>query len=307
MKQKKILPEMPVIRPPSEWRSLLIRLTRGCRWNRCRFCGIYPHLGQSEFSIRSLNDIMHDIDLLKNIRPRAETAFFGDADPLDAGLDTFLHSAGYLRSVFAIKRLTCYARASTLHALKEKSIRELADAGLNRVHIGLESGDDATLRYHRKGQSARMVREVSTRLKNEGIEISFYVLLGLGGRYNWQNHIINTANVINDTDPDMVRLRRLWLYTKNQTSSSECPLWKKIRDGSFVPQTDEGTVLELRLLVENLDSPSTFVCCDHENNYVQVSGFPARDKQEMLAEIKAFLELPEAARKIHYAEVGSRI
>lgn len=303
------IPEMLTIRPPSEWRSLLVRVTRGCKWNRCRFCGIYPHLGEPGFSIRSVDEVKQDIDILKLNHPNAETAFLGDADPLQAGVDAFTEIARYLRKVLPIKRLTCYARASTLWKLKKDAIRELAKAGLDRVHIGLESGDIKTLRFHRKGQTPEIVRETSTWLKEAGIEISFYVLLGLGGREHWQRHIHESARVINETEPEFVRLRRLWLYGNNaQFSGPESPLLSEIRIGNFLPQTAEGTVNELRLLIEELDDNlSTVVVCDHGNNYMHVSGKMNEDKKEMLKTIDTFLELPESEREAHYSTVGSRI
>ena len=299
---------MLTIRPPSEWRSLLVRVTRGCKWNRCRFCGIYPALGQPDFSVRTVAEVKHDIDLLRLLRPSAETAFFGDADPLEAGVDAFSEIAVYLRQVFPINRLTCYARASTLYRLKEKSIHLLARAGLNRVHIGLESGDPETLRFQRKGQSPKMVRQVSQWLKQAGIEISFYVLLGLGGRDHWQRHIEKTAALINEIEPEFVRIRRLWLYGDDTgIAGAECPLWREIRAGYFIPQTAEGSVLEMRLLLARLDRLSTFVACDHQNNYVNVTGILKEDRGEMIAEIDSFLALPSEERQAHYKEVGSRI
>ncbi len=302
------IPEMPLIRPPSEWRSLLVRLTRGCKWNRCRFCGIYPHLGEPDFSIRTADEVKHDIDLLTKLRLRAETAFFGDADPLQIGVDTFVEIAEYLRHKFTIKRLTCYARASTLWKLKGEAINKLAKAGLNRVHIGLESGDAETLNYHRKGQSPHMVEETTTWLKEAGIEVSFYVLLGLGGSDHWKRHILETARVINKTKPNFVRLRRLWLYGIDTTyGGPECPLIEEIRSGNFKPQSPEGSVLELKFLLEKVDYLPTFLTCDHENNYVHVSGMLKGDKDEMLAEVNAFMALPENERQTHYQEVGSRI
>jgi hypothetical protein len=302
------LPEMPIIRPPSEWRSLLVRLTRGCRWNRCRFCGIYPHLGAPNFSVRTVAEVKHDIDLLSRLRPRAETAFFGDADPLDIGLAPFCDIAVYLRRIFPVQRLTCYARASTLSRLGRQAIIDLAGAGLNRVHVGLESGDARILRFHRKGQSPAMVSRVAGWLKEAGIELSFYVLLGLGGRDHWQEHIDATARLINATEPQFVRLRRLWLYGDGSgLAGAECPLWREIRAGAFAPQTPEGTVRELRLLLAALNDLATFVACDHENNYVHVAGMLKADREEMLAEVDGFLALPEAEREAHYAAVGSRI
>ena len=309
MRENKDLPETPIIRPPSEWRSLLIRVTRGCKWNRCRFCGIYPHLGAVDFSIRKIAEVKHDIDLLRQrCSGSFDTAFIGDADPLQAGVEAFSEIATYLRRTFPIKRLTCYARASTLYKLKQDSLNRLAATGLDRVHIGLESGDDETLRFHKKGQTAAMVRQTAIRLKKAGIEVSFYVLLGLGGRDRWREHILKTARLINETEPEFVRIRRLWLYGENSLfDGPSCPLWHAIRTGVFIPQTPEGTVLELKLFLELLEPLATFMVCDHENNFVQVSGMVREDKEEMLAEIDGFLALPVSEREAHYQAVGGRI
>lgn len=309
MAEKKKLPESLIIRPPSEYRSLLVRLTRGCKWNRCRFCGLYPHLGEPTFSKRSVSEVKQDIDLLKQRQPGAENVFFGDADPLQIGVEAFIEIARYLRQVFPVKRLTAYARASTIWKLKEEKILNLARAGLDRVHIGLESGDAGTLNFHRKGQSPKMVKEATLWLKKAGIEVSFYVLLGLGGSDHWLSHILETAGVINETEPDFVRIRRLWLYQRDTVfSGPECPLFEEIRAGTFKPQTPEGTVLELRLLLEKLDNNlATFLVCDHQNNYVHVSGRIADEKDNMLAMIDEFMALPEKDRMKHYEEIGSRI
>ena len=297
--------ESLIIRPPSEYRSLLVRVTRGCNWNRCRFCGIYPAMGQADFSCRSLEEIKEDIDMLVVRHPRLDTAFFGDADPLAAGPNIFIGAARYLRQQISIKRLTCYARASTLFKLGRKAIFTLAEAGLNRVHLGLESGDPEILQFQRKGQSVQMILTVAGWLREAGIEISFYVLLGLGGRDRYQQHIEGTARIINETEPEFVRLRRLWLYGKD--TEHECPLWEQIREGSFVEQTAEGTVQEVKLLLEQLEQLNTFFACDHANNYLQVSGLLRDDRVEMLEEVREFLGLPEEERQAHYRIIGSRI
>ncbi|MHC4143246.1 MAG: radical SAM protein [Planctomycetota bacterium] len=302
-------PESLIIRPPSECRSMLVRLTRGCHWNRCRFCGIYPALGEPTFSIRTVSEVKKDIDILRARVSRTTTAFLGDSDPLQIGLDEFIEIVRYLRGAFPeITRLTCYARASTLWKAKEPGIRCLAQAGLNRVHIGLESGDPGILRYHRKGQTSEIVVATGQWLRKAGIEVSFYVLLGMGGRDRWKPHIENTVRVIERVDPEFVRIRRIWLYGgEGLEHSLECPLWEDIRSGVFILQTPEGTVLELRLLIEKLKNVETFVTCDHANNYVCVHGRVPQDRSAMLEVIDQFLRLPEADRQAHYEAIGSRI
>jgi len=294
-------PEAPTIRPPSEWRSILVRVTRGCQWNRCRFCGIYPHLGVNKFSIRTTDDIKRDIDYHYARRPNADSVFLGDADPLQAGLSQFTEITRYIHSLFKPARLTCYARSSTLDRLGEKNIKKLGQTGLTRIHIGLESGNKEILQFQRKGQSPAMVKRISCWLKRANIEISFYVLLGLGGQDHWQEHIVSTADIINDTIPNFIRLRRLWLYNDaTGIAGTEPPLMACVRDKTFTPQTPEGTVLELQLLLDQLDPIDSYLTCDHSNNYVRVSGNLQEDIEQMRTEVDIFLALPEKERLAYY-------
>ena len=304
-----VSPESLVIRPPSEWRSLLIRVTRGCKWNHCRFCGIYPALGQPEFSVRTVEEIKRDIDAYRGTGGGYETAFLGDADPLLIGLEPMVEVLAHLRERFpALARTTCYARASTLRDLGDGGIRSLATAGLTRVHVGLESGDLDLLKYHRKGQRPETVIDAARGCRAAGIEVSLYVLLGMGGCDRWTAHVDRTAEVLNEIEPEYVRLRRIWLYGHGDGALHECPLGEEIRSGAFAPQTPEGTVIELRRLIAALDADlRTFVTCDHHNNYVQVEGELPGDRDRMLDQIDTFLAFPESERQSHYERVGSRI
>ena len=262
-------------------------------------------MGEPEFSCRELVDIRKDIDMLVARNPRLDTVFFGDADPLSAGMDVFTGAARYVRSLCPLKRLTCYARASTLYKLGASNIGLLAAAGLNRVHLGLESGDEEILRFQRKGQSRKMVVAVAGWLKDAGIELSCYVLLGLGGQNRFEQHARATAELLNEIEPEFIRLRRLWLY--GEGSEKECPLIEQVRSGSFIPQTPEGTVIEVKLLLEHLQPLNSFFACDHANNYIQISGLLKEERAEMLREVLDFLALPEQTRMAQYNLIGSRI
>ena len=302
-------PEPLTIRPPSEYRSLLLRSTRGCNWNRCKFCGVYPALGEPEFSIRPIEDVKRDINWYAEYMPGFETAFIGDADPLCRPLDESITIITALKERLPhLRRITAYARAGTLYRIGSEGLCKLAAAGLTRVHIGLESGDLSTLKLHLKGQSPKLVIDATRWVKQAGIEVSFYVLLGLGGVHRWKEHIEGTAAVINETDPEFIRLRRIWLFTPESSQTAiSCPLWADISSGTFTQQTPEGTVLELRRLVERITCASSHLVCDHANNYINVEGdFPV-DRQRMLDEIDAFLALPQETRERHYQEVGSTI
>ena len=299
--------ESPTIRPPSEWRSGLLRVTRGCNWNRCRFCGIYPHLGQSDFSVRSLSDILEDIHTLRQRRREAETIFLGDADPLAAGVEHILAVLEAVRDHLDPARITSYARCSTLYRLGAENIAILAAAGLNRIHMGLESGDDETLLKQRKGQNGKMVKTVGSWLKESGIELSVYVLLGLGGTERWRQHATETALLLNAIEPAFIRIRRLFVYPPSPYATPGCPLNEEIDAGEFQEQTPEGTVRELELLLDTLQPIPSFFTCDHRNNYLNVAGYLNQDREDMLEEVREFLRQPLQLRERRYRETGSGI
>ncbi len=302
-------PEPLIIRPPSEWRSMLIRSTRGCNWNRCKFCGIYTALGEPEYSIRPVEDVKQDIDWFAGNMRGLTTAFIGDADPLSRPFEESVEIIKYLRDqIPALKRVTIYARSSTIFKLGEEKLCLLREAGLDRIHTGLETGSAELLKFHKKGQSPKLLLRTGLWIKKAGLELSYYVLLGLGGIDRWKEHIDATAAILNQTDPDFIRLRRLWIYRGDiGLPNIESPLWHDIKNGSFKPQTPEGTVLELQRLIERLNGIHSTVVCDHSNNYFQVRGTLPDDRERMLHEINTFLHLPEKTRNLHYEMIGSEI
>jgi radical SAM superfamily enzyme YgiQ (UPF0313 family) len=229
------------------------------------------------------------------------TAFLGDADPLERPADDLVPILDRLRERFpTVERVTAYARASSLYTKSPEEIKKLGEHGLDRVHIGLETGSDALLRFHKKGISQNVLIEAGKKVRDAGIDLSFYVLLGLGGSDRWEEHMTETAKVVNETRPDFIRIRRLWIhpYTK---------LAQEIRKGNFQEQSPEGTVRELRLLVDRITVDGPYLTCDHANNYLSLHGTLLADKQGMLEEIDTFLGLPEDTRNRHYQAVGSVI
>jgi radical SAM superfamily enzyme YgiQ (UPF0313 family) len=295
------VPEGLIIRPPSEAGSLLLRVVRGCHWNRCRFCGIYEAYGQP-FETRPVQDVLEDIDLLKEYwGDHARTAFLGDADPLQRPAAELVPILKRLRERFpTVERVTAYARASSIYNKSLEELQALRASGLDRVHVGLETGSEALLRFHKKGISQRILIDSGQKARRAGIELSYYVLLGLGGIDRWEEHMVETAKVINRTCPEFIRIRRLWIHPHTK-------LAEEIRKGLFREQPPEGTVNELRLLVEHITVDGPHLTCDHANNYLPLRGNLLGDKQAMLEEIDTFLGLPEEARERHYRAVGSVI
>jgi radical SAM superfamily enzyme YgiQ (UPF0313 family) len=295
------VPEHLVIRPPSEAKSLLVRTVRGCNWNRCLFCGIYDYF-ETPYSERTLDEVIKDIDALYAMYGDIfKTAFLGDANPLALSTDFLVKVLAHLRTTFpSLSRVTAYARASSLSKKSAEELKAIQHAGLDRVHVGMESGSNAVLAFHKKGTNQKQLIDAGLKTMSSGMELSFYFLLGLGGREMWEDHVKGSAEVINAVKPHFIRVRRLWIHPMSR-------LMEKINSREFTEQTPEGTVIELRDLVENLEPSSSVLACDHANNYIQVFGRLLDHKEEMLQVINAFLELPEEKRLKHYQSIPSVI
>lgn len=319
--------ELGPIRPPSEAYSLLLRLTRNCPWNRCRFCSIYK---DQKFELRSVEEIKRDIDTVRDIRQRivsmAEASGYGGDLSMAArmvlarrppqstysvalwlhggGRNVFLQDANslvmrtpelvevleYLRATFPdTDRVTSYARAKTASKKSAAEMKALHEAGLTRLHIGLETGSDTVLKLMDKGVTAAEQITGGRRVVESGIQLSEYYLVGLGGRGLWRENAIETARVLSAINPDYIRLRTL-------SVQPGLPMHEGIVDGSYELLDDEEMVDELRLMIEGLECESSFVS-DHINNLLQeVEGKLPEDKDKMLAVIDRFKALPDDER-----------
>jgi radical SAM superfamily enzyme YgiQ (UPF0313 family) len=198
--------DFPPFRPPSEADSLLLRMTRGCPWNRCTFCSMYKGM---KFEIRDLEEILGDIELAKELySDRVRTVFIGDSNSLVAKTEVWIQVLKFLYSSFPhIERVTSYARAKTLAKKPIEDLEKLFRAGLTRLHVGLETGDRDLLKEIEKGATPEEMIEAGRRAKKAGFEYSLYVLLGIGGEERWEQHARGTADVLNQIDPHFIRVR----------------------------------------------------------------------------------------------------
>ncbi len=228
------------------------------------------------FRIRPVTDIKKDITSAKMLYgDSVRTIFLADANSIIMRTSQLLEVLNVCYTMFPdLERVTTYGAAKFV--LKTKTVKELTElrsAGLKRLHMGLESGDDAVLASIRKGATAEEMIEASNMVKEAKIELSQYVLLGIGGKKNWERHAINTAKVLSVMNPDFIRVRTLILRPG-------APLFKDAQQGDFAACTPEQVLKETSVLIENLDVTSQF-CSDHVSNYADINGTLPQDKEEM--------------------------
>jgi coproporphyrinogen III oxidase-like Fe-S oxidoreductase len=272
--------DFPPYRPPSEADSALIRVTRGCPWNHCTFCGMYKG---SQYELRPLAEIAADIGMLEDIFPGSQTVFIADSDSLQHP-DILEVVQLISRRLPEAKRITSYARAHTLKHKGVETLKALREAGLSRVHVGLESGDRSILKAIRKGATPEIMIEGGSAARQAGLELCFYVLCGIGGETRWPEHADGTARVINAAHPDFVRLRTLTLVPPT-------PLLETWEAGGFEFIKPLSRLQETKRLIEQLDVAGCRLASDHVTNqlwapegpiYHGVNGLLPRDKERLV-------------------------
>lgn len=185
-----------------------------------------------------------------------KTVFIQDADSLIMRTDQFVEGLKYLKSKFpTIERVTSYARSKTLYRKTMEELKEIRRAGLVRLHVGLESGDDEVLSSVNKGVTSQEHIEAGLKAKDAGFEVSEYVMPGLGGADRWREHAINTAKVLNEINPHYIRVRSL-------VPRVGTPLYDDYVEGKFKLLSPHGYLKEIKLFVENLNVDSK-LCFDH--------------------------------------------
>lgn len=320
--------EVGPIRPPSEAFSLLIRATRNCPWNRCQFCPVYKgqrfelrpadEVVKDIETARSIADGIKELawkmgygDRVREVAARiynssahnasvcnvalwlwagGTTAFLQDANSLIMRTPDLVKVVSALRQAFPnLSRITSYARSKTAAKKSPEELKELRDAGLSRLHIGMESGSNAVLAYMDKGVTAEEHIIGGRKVKEAGISLCEYVMPGLGGRKMSAEHARETARVLNEINPDHIRLRTLQVHPQT-------PLWEKLESGDFELQSEDEVVAEIGDFISRLEFTGELKS-DHILNLLpEVEGKFPEAKDSCLATISRYLSLPESER-----------
>jgi radical SAM superfamily enzyme YgiQ (UPF0313 family) len=239
------------------------------------------------FRVRPFGEIEEDLKEARRVfRGPVRSLFLPDGNTIamkTAQLAAVCRSA---RRLFPeLERITVYGSSPFLLRKGASGLAELAEAGLSRIHVGLESGDDEILRRIRKGCDSRDHVEAGRLVKQAGIELSFYVILGIGGRDRSREHADETARVINAVDPDFIRLRTF-------VPKVDTPMLEEVRSGRFRMLGPHDVLRETERLMTGL-TVSSRVTSDHYTNYIDLEGRLPGDKPAMRLRLREALARSE--------------
>jgi radical SAM superfamily enzyme YgiQ (UPF0313 family) len=250
-----------------------------------------------KFQSKPVDEVKKDIDKAAEIYKGAETVFIADSDSLV--MKDIAEIVAHVKKAFPkMKRMTSYARAKTLMKLGPKKLEKIKEAGLTRVHVGLESGDRKTLEFMQKGSTPEEMIAGGKAAREAGLELSFYILIGAGGTDRLKEHAIESARVCNEANPDFIRLRTLVVQNNSL-------LEEKRKSGEYKPTSPIEKLEEVKLFLETLDVTDCHFASDHFTNnvwldntvvYSGIYGDLPADKEEMLSVLEntiGFLKVTE--------------
>ena len=231
------------------------------------------------FRVRPVQDICEDIDeAYHEYGNMVKTIFFPAGNSIAMATEDLDAICRYSRIKFpGLERITVYGSSQYIVQKGQADLNILGEAGLRRIHVGLESGDDQVLRRVKKGTCSEQQIEAGQMVKAAGIQLSEYIILGLGGVERSDAHAQNTAEAINAIEPDFVRLRTL--VPKINTL-----LLHQIKNSRFLLLSPHQVLKEARRLIENLHCHTTLTS-DHYTNYLNLTGKMPEDKDRLLSEI----------------------
>jgi radical SAM superfamily enzyme YgiQ (UPF0313 family) len=270
--------EGTLYRPPSEAHSLIVQVTIGCAYNRCRFCTMYK---DKRFRVRNIEDVKRDfIEAHDRYGDRVEKVFLADGDALILQPETMKELLVFIKNLFPqLKSITTYGSPKDILRHTTDNLSMFKQCGLSMVYMGAESGDSEVLLNIDKGVSREEIIEAGLKLKTAGIKSSITLISGLGGRERLIEHAEGSADLISRIKPDYVGFLTLML-------DEGAPILQDINEGRLTLLSPEEVVTEMEIFLKHVDSEGTVFRANHASNYMMLKGTLNGDIPMMLSEIE---------------------
>lgn len=270
-----------IIRPPSEANSILLQVTVGCSHNKCTFCGAYAG---ERFTIKKDAVIFEDIEFAAKYCRNQSRLFLCDGDALIIPQRRLVPILEKIRKRLPwVERVGLYANTKSIRMKSESELEELRQLGVKIAYMGLETGDDVTLKQINKGADANRMIEMGKKIRRAGIKLSITVLLGLAGRERSDIHAMETGRVLSAIDPEYVGALSLMLVPGT-------PMQREHENGDFELITPDEMLRELGTMISTTNLSSGLFHANHASNYLPIRAHLPRDREKTLALIARALE-----------------
>ena len=286
----------PLFRPPSESNSLILQVSNGCSWNKCSFCEMYTQ-PQKKFHLKKESLIFDEIEEAARNHPETRRIFLADGDAMALSTRRLLAIMQHIQKHFpSINRISSYCLPRNVKNKSVDELTELHDAGLGLVYVGAESGDDELLQLINKGESLTSTVDALVKFHSSAIKTSVMILNGLGGNLYSKQHAINSAKLVNESQPNYLATLVLSFPLGQERFLKRFPSEFQLLD-------QQSLFEEMEIFIENTDLKSTIFRSDHASNYLILKGVLGKDKQTLLNKLHIAQTTPD---KVHLRDEWQR-
>ncbi len=276
----------PVFRPPAEAYSLIFQVTLGCSWNRCSFCEMYT---SKTFRARPEQEVKDEIEAVSAAmgegRARVRKVFLADGNALVLSTPRLLSILETVNRAFPnLMRVSAYALPADILSKSRGELQQLREAGLSLIYVGIESGDDEVLRLVNKRETVQTTVEGLQKAGDAGIKRSVMIVNGLAGKTYSRQHAEGSAEILNRIQPELASTLVLTVPFGEKH-------YKEKFQGEYVPMGPGDLLRELQVFIEHTRLERTIFRSDHASNFLVLKGVLSRDRDRMLKELQASLQV----------------
>ena len=269
------------IRPPPEAFSILLQVTLGCSHNKCTFCGTYK---DKRFAIKDDRIILGDILFAARHMRKQDRVFLMDGDALIIPQEHLVWILARINEHLPwVKGIGSYANTKSISLKSSQELDDLRARGLDRIYLGVETGDDEIRTRVRKGFTAQQCAEMGKKIKSAGMRLTVMVLLGIGGKEHSLDHAKATGELLSAMNPDHVAA--LTVIPVPGT-----PFWDQLETGELDLPDERGMLLEMREMLRHTNLQGGTFASNHASNYLSLRVQLPEEKQEALELLDAAIQ-----------------
>lgn len=273
--------EGTVYRPPSEAYSLIIQVTVGCSHNGCTFCSMYKN---KQFKIRSIEDILADLEEASHYYKKVKRIFLADGDAFILKTEDLKLILNKIKELFPnCERVGIYATPGDILRKSDKELKYLKEIGLGIVYMGIESGSDEILKEINKGYTSDDMIKAGKKIIRSGIKLSATLISGLGGKEKSHIHAVESARVISEINPDYLGLLTLMVEPGTE-------MYDRVKNNEIQLLTPKEVMRETKRFITNLKVENCVFRSNHASNYASLSAVLDKEKGKIIDYIDEMLK-----------------
>lgn len=273
--------------PMAEANNLYVPVTMGCSYNKCLYCKLNQDIGFKFLDMEKIEDNLKKLYFINKYNKRIiKKVVLLAGNPFVLDTNKLIEINKLIKKYFPhTKYISCFSRADDILNKSVDELKVLRKLGYDRLSLGIESGSDKVLNFHKKGLSSDDNLRALRKLEKSNIGYSIYIMLGLGGQDYSEEHALETSKFLNKIHPFEISLVSLVLF-------KDAPLIDKLKTGEFVRLRPLDLLKEEYLLISNLKMDNVILNASHKTNLHPLKGLLPEQKSWLLDSLnKKILEL----------------